>query len=418
MKTALILTMVLLFINVAANAVEFKRGDNINLTGNYSDTLFVAGRQIQADFNSTDDVFLIGQEIFYSAQTSQNIFLAGRQLILEKPKAKMGSMAGRVVSIKDGQFRDLNLAGGNIRLDNTQVTADLAMAGRDIIVNPNSTVAGSTKINGGNIVFNGKASGDTVINGGDVTLAGTFLGNVNVNGNSLKVAPNTVIGGNLSHAVQNFEISPGANIQGKTIALAAPQAPFIGTAFGIGAAILFSIGMLLVPAILVNLFPRFAIKSRNEVRKNFWACLGKGFITIVLIPPVLFILFASIIGFPIGMAAIPFIAAGIMLGWSVAVFTVGDQLRMWLSRGEKKTESFELTRSARFWWSFFGAFILAVVSGIPIVGFLFSFVLFFAGVGSIYAQGRSQKQVAGRRRFESSREELTNFPTDEGHPSL
>lgn len=416
MKAGIIFAVLAFVIN--ASAAEYKRGVNVQLTGKYADTLFAAGRQINADFDSTDDVFVAGRDIFYSGRNTENLFMAGGSLVLKNPRARMSTLAGRSISITSAEFQDLIAAGAHIRITDTRVADDATMSASDIVVDPNSSIGGSLTMNGGNIVFNGVASQDAVINGGDVVLAGNFLGNVRVNARTLQIGPSAVIQGNLSHAVQNLEISPTATIQGSTVALNQPRGGFPWAALGIGAGILVMIGSMLVPAFSIFLFPRLATDGRGFIRAHFWESLGKGLVTLILIPLVLFLLFSSIIGLPVGMASLPFIAAGTILAWSISVFTVGDQLRIWLSRGEKRNEAFEVSRSGRFWWTALGAFALSVIMAIPVVGFLFCFILFFAGVGSIYAQTRGHKTGVVQEITRRPKIQPPDFAEGESHPSL
>lgn len=414
MKTGIIFVVLLMAVN--CKAAEYKTGQNIQLTGKFSDTLFAAGARVNADFESTDDVFIAAREITYSAKSSENLFMVGGHVVIKNASARMSTFAARSASVTNADFRDLIFAGGKIRLTDTRVTDDATLSGGNIVVDANTNIGGSLTINGGSVVFNGTASQDTVINGGDVLLAGQFLGNVRVNAERLQVGPGAVIQGNLSHTVQDLQISPAASIQGSTVALEQPTTQSPWMAVGIGAGVLLLLGSLLVPAVTATLFGRTVTEGRTEERMHFWSNLGKGLLTLILIPPILVLLFSSIIGLPLGMAAIPFLTVGAILAWSTSVFTVGDQLRMWLSRREKRDRDFELARSGRFWWTALGGLILTVVFAIPVVGFIFNFVLFVVGVGSLYAQFRTPQIEI--RRSTSTRSKLEPPTFTETHSPL
>lgn len=390
-KMAKVFLLLPILISFAAQAIEVRRGDQVEVSGKLNEILFAAGETVRSNANSVDDIFLAGGDVAQSGNTQANLFIASGKMTLENSQARTSLLAGGDLDIRNAKFQDLIAAGGNIKFDQSTITDDLIIAGGRLEIGPGSVINGSSSLAGGEIFFSGKANEDVQIRGGEVTLTGTFAKNLKVQAEKLVVGPNTRIQGNFQHSVQELNLSPSAVILGQNEALTGPAPsgpinPWTIAIFGL----LFLLGVLLPPPLIATLFPKFISQSSNLMRTRFLESIGLGVLIAVLSPILIAVLFMTVVGVPLALFAIPFFIVATMVAWSIAVFTAGLQVRAWLRQMQRK-EFPPLTTERRlpiFGWSFAGAVALLFLFMVPVVGFVLCLVLLVSGLGSIWMQLR------------------------------
>lgn len=343
-----------LMLSLSLEAAHFKRGDRIELRGEYSDNLFAAGGDISADLKSTDDIYLAGGKIRFRGSTREDLAVAGGE-----------------VSIADAKIQELVVAGGSVRIERAEISDDAVTAGGEVFFGPDTTVRGSANIAGG-----------------EVTLSGNFAGDVEVSAGRLRIEPTAVISGNLGHRTRDLEIAPGARILGQTIARTPDVAPSGGVfaLLTIGS-LLFFLGTFLVAPVWATLFPGAATYGADRIRAYFWEMLGKGFASVVFAPVVLAILMISVVGTPLALTLVPLFIAGAVLAWSIAVHALGVSMHARLRRG---SEAAEFTGKRRFGWTMLASLVMALALMVPVAGAVFAMLGFFVGVGALYELMRAR----------------------------
>lgn len=354
-------------ISLPAHAMEFRTGDSIEVQGSYSDNLFVAGGEVHAQLQSIDDVFMAAGQINLEGDAAESLWLAAGNLSLRNLTTRYGVLAGGNVLLVNSTIRELIAAGGSVRLQKIEIQDDLVLAGGKIFFDKDSNVKGSA-----------------TIAGGEVTLAGHFSGEVRVTADELKLDPSLVIEGNLTHKTASFEVAEGARILGQTKAMPMEEQDwFEGGVVAMGfAGVLFFLGCLLIVPILAILFPKVTDQGSAILRKHFWESLGKGVVAAVVALLVWSVLLASVIGTPIALISIPFLAVAKMLAWTIAIFSVATLIR----GGISKKGEIALSRKGRFGWTLLASLVVGAVFLIPILGFLLILLLFFAGFGALYLE--------------------------------
>ena len=368
----------LLLVLPSAHGLETRRGDNIDLNGPFTDSIFAAGSNINASLSSTDDVFLAGGDIAFTGETTGNVFMAGGDLKLRDPKARLATLMGGEISIDRATLQDVILAGGEIRISESRIEDDVVLAAGSVTIARDTRIAGSLQIYGSDVEIGGQVGGDAKISGEDVELTGTFDGNLEVSANELALGPTAVIKGNLVHATRELKIAPGAQILGQTQALPVSSGgAMAGLALG---GVLFALGLIVAPALIALTFPETMQRGLGRVHSGFVKSAGVGALVFFGSPVVLAILLATFIGIPVALFALPFLVVAGLLAWSITCFVIGAQVRKWLKRPEVSTWR------SRFWWTLAGSLAASVVLFIPVLGILFCFILFLASLGSIFAR--------------------------------
>lgn len=370
------------YILTPAYAVEYRHEEKLSLKGHFTDSLFASGQSVRAELSSTDDVFVGAGEVYFSGKTPENLFVGSGDLTVRDSSVRLGLLAGGNISIGQTQLKDLIVAGGSIRLEKTRVQDDLIAMGGRIQIDQDTRVEGPITLGAGEVTFLGDARNNALISGGTVTLSGHFFENVRVYADTLRVEPGARFEKDLIHSAHAIDISPEATIRGTVVPLSPKDRKFWQErpATGIILGLLFGAGCLIVPGIGALLFPKLVRSSHENLRKNFWENLGKGFVVAIAGPILSLFLIASVLGAPLVVMSWPFLVVGWILAWIVAVFSVGDQLRRWAKGNEKKV----------FLWTTLGALALAIIVGVPGLGFIVSLVLILSALGTLYTRAVGQ----------------------------
>lgn len=401
----ILITLMISFLHVRAQGAEFRRGEEINVSGPFTESLFIAGGRVTADLDASDDVFIAGREITQSGGTKENIFIAGRNIVLRGPKARMSIIAGATLTIQGAEFRDLILAANSVHLQEAHIVDDAILAGRRIDVDKDSRIDDSVILAGNDVLFAGQAGGDVEIRGDVVTITGLFNKNLSVRANRLVIGPDARIQGDLLHSVRSLEIAPGAKIGGRNQVLLPSLAAERATAMpGWAIAIWFLImfGSFIAPALVAALFPKFVSGGTEIIRAHFGETVGTGAIVAIVAPILLTLLFVSIVGIPMGLFAVPFILVAAVFAWTIALATIGFFVRSWFVRrqtteGERVVSIVPLVdRVSLFLWTLAGSFVLWLVLWVPVIGFLVGLSLFLAGFGAAFLQlfGRTARPAS------------------------
>lgn len=377
---------VLLFCFICANAqaLEVRRGEDLDLQGRFEEALFAAGERVSTNVESSDDVFIAAGRVTQTGGSADNLFVAGGDVNSMNSVARLGVLAGGEIDITRGRFRDLIFAGGEVRVDDTHVEDDAILAGGEVEILKSVRIDDSLALTGGEVKFAGKAGGDAVISGNEVEITGTFAKNLRLRARHAIIGPNAKIQGDLMHEVERLELSPGAIIGGQTIVLSPPYRQS-GPWLALGGMLVF-IGILLIPAVIARLFPKFTDTGADDILGRFWISVGRGALGLLLAPLIISLLFASVIGAPLATISIPFLLVAFLMAWAISAHVVGRQLRTWYRRQRSGAVMASGAGQPRMGWTMLGAFSLALVMSVPFIGFAFGFVLFVAALGAIIRQ--------------------------------
>ena len=342
---------------------------------------FANARTLVISDTPEGNAYLAGTDITVAAPLQGDVLAAGGTVTLAAPVAGDALLAGGTVSVERPIAGDLRAAGAQIVV-NTTVSGDLALAGGTVTA---SSTAAETRVIGGTVRITGGGE-RTVIYGADVYLSGSFAGDVQVTASdSLTLLEGTTINGSLRYDAPQEVLVPASAIilGGVTYTGASSYLPTIEEAktFAIAGASVFLLvrifAVLIAAALLAGLFPAFAqaVADRALVRSpgRFALLALLGFAVVFATPIFIFILLASFVGMGI---AFPLLAAYLlllMLGYLYAGVLAGAALGRGL-----------LKRSIVTWkLALLGMLVLYLISTVPVVGGIITFVLFLAATGTI-----------------------------------
>jgi hypothetical protein len=338
------------------NGDYFGFGESVEISGTINGDLYASGGRIVIDGRVNGDVLVAGGRVTLSGTVSQDVRTAGGSV----------TIAGNI-------GRNLTVAGGNVEiLSSARVDGGLVAAGASVDLS--GPIGGAARIAARNLVIANR------IGGGVDAAVGT-----------LRVASNAEIRGNLNYlSGREASISEGARIQGKVVRSVPPERPrlFPAALFAWLAFVLVNfVSTLILGLLSLRFLPRFHQSVVTTLRERPWASLGIGFIAAVVLPVLCGLLFAIVVGIPLGLILLA--AFFILLYWSriYAIARIGEAILARLRPASSRATAFVL-----------GLVVYYILAIIPFIGWLLVPLVVLFGVGSeliarkqFYSAARNQQ---------------------------
>ena len=329
-------------------------GGTVDVAGTVNGDVYAAGGQVTVDGTVNGDVLAVGGTLTISGQVNGNVRAAGGQITIN----------GTVV-------RNVTLAGGNLE------------------VGSSGNINGNVVAASGTLLVAGGIKGDLRAAGGTMTLTGPIGGNVDVADSQLTVGSGAVIGGHLTYLSQaNASIDSGAQTGPVTHSLPSQNQPTrLTRPSGLWTRLYWLVEMVLIGALLLLLVPNYTQAVASSIQTKPWIALGLGFAGLILAPIAAVILLVTIIGAPIGLALMMRYIGALLLS------------HIWVALLTGQLAAKALKTSSNVYLALLvGAVVLTLVSWIPFLGPLVSFVVLLFGLGGfIYGTSklfRSLRQEA------------------------
>ncbi len=374
-------------------ASNVKSGEKVNITEPVATNLYIAAGEIEVNALLDRDLMAAGGEIFINDTIRQDALLAGGKVTI------------------DGVIgEDLRIIGGSVRI-NRDILGDLTVTGGEVEIADDVTIYGDLLIAGGEVRFKGVVKGLTTIAGGQVVFDGTAEGATEINAGMLRVngelrAPSSLIAQNLEIGeaarfladVQYYSESGEIDFSGRLYENAkATYQPNLKPDYEswsgwkdwkkVAASMFFFslFASALLIALIVAAFHRFFLRASDGVMDKVLNDLGIGLLYVIGVPALILIAFITVIGIPAGLIASAFYGISISLGRVLvsilAAYVLADYGNKAWTKGQ-----FMLVSIGIF-------LVLKVISWIPIVGFIASFLLVLVTFGAIIQAIRTKSEL-------------------------
>lgn len=326
--------------------------------------------------------FVTGQEVRIAAQAGGDVFAAGRDLRVEGASLDHLFLAGRELDLAPAAVRDLIAAGGHVRLRSGAVGDDVVAAGGEIGLGPGARIEGSAVLAGGRLLIEAPVGRALMAGGGRVELNAPVAGDARIRADEIVIGPQARIGGDLHVRGERIEISPAAVVQGRTAREVVTPEKKSPARFVLPAT-LFALGVLVMIGVVAAAGPLLMDGVDRRLRSRFWPTLGIGALVLLLGPPVILALLASVLGAPLGLVlALAFLLA-VPLAFAGVSYVIGQLIRGRLARAHAAVPP---RWPARLGWTALAALLLMIASAIPYIGGLIWLVALAAGMGGLAAQ--------------------------------
>jgi cytoskeletal protein CcmA (bactofilin family) len=334
------------------------------------------------------DTFVGGDSVVLHTRVPGDAIVGGGRVLIDAPVGGDAVAAGGDVEVRGSVGDDLYVAGGQVRVAGT-VAGSARLAGGEIRVLPDAKVAQGMSAAGGRIALEGAVAGYAQLAAGSIVIDGRVDGPVEAAGGELRIGPRAVILGGLTYrGPQPAQIADGARISGPMRYVHYERPPWmqIGLAALGVLAFLWLLGWALVGALLIALFPVATRDVTVEARSRPLLALGLGFAVFALAPPLVALLFATLIGIPLALAVLAVYVTLLPLGYLAGVAGVSDAFAH--RRAAAATAG---RRVALFVVTLIG---VMLASAIPFVGWLAVLLLWLTGIGAVVLRGWEAWQPA------------------------
>lgn len=336
----------------------------------------IAGCPVSVTQSIAGDAILAGCHIEVLGEVAGDVVAAGGTLEMAAP-------------VHQGIYA----FGGRLFIDSV-VQRNVRVAGGRVELGPHAKVGGNVSAAGGRIDIEGAVTGYVQAGGGRVRINGPIGGDVEVGSGELELGPKAIIDGKLRYASgKEIERDPAAQVLGgieryeHSEDASATRHWMRGARYSMGW--LWTFGLLVVAAVLLLALPERSAAIAHTARTRFGASILVGFIALVCIPVATLIAFITVIGIPLGLAAIALYFALVLAGYVAAGIALGDVgLQRW---GGARAGS----RGWRIGAVVLALVLLAVVGRIPFLGHLIGFIALLTGMGAVLLQLRQSPTAAG-----------------------
>lgn len=351
---------------VPAHALVIMREQTVEVAADeiIDDDLVAFGNFIDVKGTVTGNVCAFAQTVNVSGDIGGSLFIGAASSSIGAKSVQTVWAAGGNLIVSGNVSKNLILAGGTLDIDKD------ARVGKDV------------RAYGSNFTVRGEILGSIKGGVGKFTMAGKS-GKVKIKADKTHIESTAVILGDLDlTGADEPKIDDGAAITGEvSIRAIEPEdaEPFF-FAFApmlafLVAAIKFVvlISKIIVGVLLIALFQRYVRRVADTLLKETWKSLGWGFLGVIVIPIAAVVLFATLIGYPLGLLAVYVYSVLLYLSSIFIAVVIGEKIAQLFKKG-----------AVSLYLSFIiGILILFVVGFIPVLNFLVRIFVILFGFGAV-----------------------------------
>ena len=324
--------------------------------------LYAAGEAVQVDGRLNGDLVAGARRILVDGAVDGDVFAAGNTIDLRGPIGDSTRIAGQILTV------------------DTTIDGDLLAGGEELHLTENASVAGGLTAAASLVEIDGTVGRGARVAAGEIIVRGTVNGNANVIADRLDLAPGARITGDLDYRART-PLSPeaAAQVEGDVRYEEPVEDPEDG---GGGFGFLFWFWQLLaalltgivVVAALRGVVERLVASIAEET--TLGALLG--FTAFLLIPVAAVIAIVTLVGLPIGVAAV--------LLFGLALYAAKLPIAVWI--GGRLLGLAGRPGASPYAAMAVGILLLYLLFAIPFVGWLFWLAATWLGLGAMVVSGR------------------------------
>lgn len=374
-----LISLISLFVFSLSSFAQFEAGDNIRVSETFPDDIYMAGGEITIDAPVHGDAVLAGGNVNLNDSVLHDLTIAGGE-----------------INVRGFVGDDIRVAGGSVEIS-SDVMDDLIIFSGNTRVNPDAVIHGNVVSYGGELIIDGIILGNMKASGGKIAVNGIVEGDAQIASGDLEIGENAAFLSNVAYWTEGGSIDFGDAVRNgeaqfdSALAWEGSHSPDAFTIMGYGMLFMtiFLFGGYLILLILDWTFRSGFNKAAHLVITGWSKTLGVGVVYVVGLPILVILSFSIVIGIPIGLFALTLYVFSLIFGNFVAALLV---VHMWKEKNNKE------------WSTYFTAFVamlialcLHVVTSIPFVGILASFVVLCVTYGALILAIRYKGEVGGNQ---------------------
>jgi len=353
-----------LIIPVVAMAAEVRTGQSPTLS---------------ATETVNNGLYLLGGTVSSGGKVNGDLVAGGGTILVNGPVSQDILIGGGTISVLSDVGNDVRIGGGNVVIAG-KVGNDVAVAaGQTQIL---GSVGGDVIWAGGALTISAPVGGKLQLIGGQVTINSHVKGDVSFNGTKLTLGKDAVIDGNLDYKAASAAIvEAGAVVKGKTTYTeqTSTKGSPISTKGLIALLSAFFLGKflaaLLFALVLGLCFKRIALTLIVNATEHPFLELGRGLITLIVLPIASVIALITLIGIPFGALGLLLFGVLMLTASAWAAVIIGSCLQ----KSYYKLAEYQLT----WQWILLGVLIYSLLGLVPILGGLARFAMVLIALGSM-----------------------------------
>jgi len=337
-----------------------------------------AGNVIVDNTEKYDNFYSVGGTININNKINGDLIVAGNQININENINKSIIAAASNINLKENVGQNARLFAANTIIEG-KILGDLIVAGGTITITDTAEIDGDLIVATGTANISGKINGNANIKADKVLLGGNFEKNVKTTCKELTLAQTAILNQDLDYyAPRELVQEQGSKVIGETTYNQTVDDSNWQNVFAKVALIskFFAlIASIITGLILVYLLPKKSLEIVKYSGNNFWKALGIGFLSLFVPLIISMILFLTFIG--------AWVAAIIALLWVIAL--IFASLYGSIILGSIITKLINKQKEYQISWKevLIGAILMSIISFIPGIGSLFTFVFMLIALGSV-----------------------------------
>lgn len=333
-----------------------------------------------SDKTVDEDYFATGDTVEIHGTVNGDLYAAARKVIVEGIINGDVIVTAGTVNISGKVSQDARIAGGKITITGN-IRRNVSVAGGYVEILGPAGVGGSILAFGGELILSAPVGGNVKAAAGEMLISDTIDGDVEAAAGKIRLTPEAQINGDLTYSSEEeISLEPGAVISGTVtrkdssgffdISAEKMSVVFFGTYIFTALVNFFS--TLLIGLILLYLCPEFMKRTVEILREKTLSSAGAGFLAVILTPIIIISLMLTILGIPLAL-----ILTGIYIIYLYVsrVFVIHWAGHLVLKKSGKESSS--------GWVFFTGLIVFTVLSVIPVIGGIITFLATVFGLGSL-----------------------------------
>ncbi len=350
------------------------------------------------------NVHLVSGQVHTSQQVEGDLMAAGGRVSVDHAVNGDANLAGGSVEVRAAVGDDLRVAAGSVMLSST-VGGEALLSAGSVTLTPTAAVAQGTRLYGGSVTVGGSLAGPLAVSAQTIYLNGEVKGDARLVAEKIELGPLARLGGALSYSSPTEILkAPGAVVLGavtretrstgrygrssdssdssdaaerpghgqmdreSSMSMHASGPGWLGGVFAF-------LALLAFGAVALLICPVFMPRAANTVKTSPGLSLAAGLGVVIAVPVLAVLLFATLLGIPLGFAVMALYPALGLTGFVVGVLAFSMWLRALLRRSEFNTYA-----STLLWFALTLA-LLMLLAWLPFIGGLLGLSVMLIGLG-------------------------------------
>jgi cytoskeletal protein CcmA (bactofilin family) len=328
-----------------------------------------------------DDLYAVGGEVRIEDSVSGAALIAAGNALIAGDVEGDAMVAAGQIEVAGGVGDDLRAAGGNVKITGF-VIDQAAIAGGTVTLAGGSAIGGRTWIAAGDVRIDGQIGDSLRVAAGKVAISGQVAGNVEVAAREIRVERGAIIGGDLIwRSSQPPIIAEDAQVLGEVRAAGSGDAHGPDDEHDSGSrydgALALGITIIVAALILLWFAPQLVARSTAVFAAAPVRTVLLGAASAALTPILAVVLFATVLGWLLGLVVMAGYVFGLMLSGLVGLLVIAQLLRN------------RFIPEAAGWRNalLLAAVVMALIAAqqVPVLGGLLSLILVLGGLGALTA---------------------------------